>query len=165
MFGLGNYTVKKLFKRDVERVELFLEFLIGCCERRYNLIKKGELVDLSDANTNEKLKFISFVEELEIKIHLRRLFDNKKGGKDSFGSIEFSLSEINFGNEELMNNELKEEVYEEGEFTSETMGFHLLDEIDNFKKYLSEIESKTHKEYLERERQSLNRENYLYIED
>ena len=64
-----------------------------------------------------------------------------------------------------MNNELKEEVYEEGEFTSETMGFHLLDEIDNFKKYLSEIESKTHKEYLERERQSLNRENYLYIED
>jgi len=148
-----NWITKKIFRRDVEYVTIFLKFLIECHNRRLVKVQQGQLVDLNfDTNSFEKLKFLEFEKNWEMKIHYNRIFDSKDGLE--WSSIKTSLKILNFGDQELINNEVSDMEY--------TLKMY----INGWEETLGDVLNMKLESYIKRGPSDLNRNNYNinYIE-
>lgn len=142
-----NWTIKKIFKRDVEYVVVFLKFLIQSGRRRLEKIEQGNLVDQeSDNSIFEKLKLVEFEKDWEMKIHFNRLFESKDGME--WYSLVESLKILNFGNEELINKQVVD--------MEKTLKMYL----DGWEEYLENVLDMEVENYIERGTADLNRKNY-----
>ena len=148
-----NWVTKKIFKRDVEYVTVFLKFLIQCIRRRLEKIQQGHLVDLEfDKSSFEKLEFVEYEKDWEMKIHINRLFDSKDGLE--WHCIVEALKQLHFGNEELINKQVED--------MERTLNMY----INEWEEYLEKVLDMEVESYIERGPADLNRKNYNvdYIE-